>query len=211
MLYTGDNIETGLEHIWAIDLTILDKEGQFYAVWSGWEENKDDHRTPQHLYIAEMENPWTIGSNRVKISSPEEYWEEGSELAINEGPQILKNNEHIFIIYSASESWLPAYNLGQLRLKSGNADPMDHESWVKDGPVFEGTGEVYGVGHAGFTLSPDESENWILYHTKVSPDPGWDRVVHMQPFTWNQDGSPHFGVPVQPGEELVKPSGECGE
>lgn len=210
MLYTGDDIETGEDIKWAIDLTVLELDDQLYAIWSGWEKNADTDRTPQHLYIAGMENPWTISSNRVKISSPEEDWETGTELAINEGPQILRNEQgDVFIIYSASESWLPAYNLGQLRLASPDADPMNPENWIKTGPVFQGAGEVYGVGHASYTTSPDGSEQWILYHTKVSPEPGWNRAVHMQPFTWNEDGSPGFGTPVQPGINIQKPSGEC--
>lgn len=208
MLYTGDEIENQTENKWAIDLTPLEVDGQLYAIWSGWEENEDTDRTPQHLYIAEMENPWTISSNRVKISSPEESWETGTELPINEGPQILKNEEgDVFVIYSASESWLPAYNLGQLRLTGD--DPMDPNSWEKKGPVFQGAENVYGVGHASFTTSPDGSEHWIAYHTKVSPEPGWNRVVHLQPFDWNEDGSPHFGMPKTAGKSLEKPSGEC--
>lgn len=208
MLYTGDNIESGENNKWSIDLTILEKDDQLYGIWSGWEENEDTDKTPQHLYIAEMENPWTISSNRVKISSPEENWETGTELAINEGPQILKNDGQVFVIYSASESWLPAYNLGQLRLKNAS-DPMNPQSWVKKGPVFKGTDDVYGVGHASFTTSPDGSENWIVYHTKVSPEPGWERVIHLQPFTWNENSSPDFGTPVSAGQAIDKPSGEC--
>ncbi len=208
LLYTGDEIETGENNKWSIDLTVFENDDQLYAVWSGWEDNEDTDKTPQHLYIAEMENPWTIGSNRVKISSPEENWETGTELAINEGPQVLKNDGQIFIIYSASESWLPAYNLGQLRLKE-NSDPMDPENWIKEGPVFTGTENVHGVGHASFTTSPDDSENWIVYHTKVSPDPGWERVIHLQSFYWNEDGSPDFGTPVPAGKMIDKPSGEC--
>ncbi|HLR32067.1 MAG TPA: glycoside hydrolase family 43 protein, partial [Fodinibius sp.] len=178
-LYTGDNIETKEDNKWSIDLTVLTYQNQRYAIWSGWEENENTDATPQHLYIAEMENPRTISSNRVKISSPEEPWETGTELAINEGPQILRNERgEVFIIYSASESWLPAYNLGQLRLTGD--DPVNPDHWQKKGPVFEGTESVHGVGHASFTTSPDGSEHWIAYHTKVSPEPGWKRVVHLQ-------------------------------
>ncbi|MBD3617355.1 MAG: glycoside hydrolase family 43 protein [Gracilimonas sp.] len=207
MLYTGDNIETLENEKWAIDLTVLEHAGNLYAIWSGWEENAETDRTPQHLYIAEMENPWTISSNRVKISSPEEPWETGTELAINEGPEILKNGGQTFVIYSASESWLPAYNLGQLELVGD--DPMDPASWEKSGSVFSGSGQVYGTGHASFTKSPDGSESWIAFHTKIDEEPGWDRVVYLQSFSWNEDGSPDFGTPVQPGNELQRPSGEC--
>lgn len=211
ILYTGDDIDAKEDNIWSIDLTVLEYDNKLYGIWSGWEQNAETDRTPQHLYIAEMENPWTISSNRVQISSPEQPWETGSELAINEGPEILKNeNGDVFVIYSASESWLPAYNLGQLRLKSG-ADPMDPSNWEKSGSVFSGSGNVIGTGHASFMTSPDDTEDWIVYHTKVDSTPGWDRRVHMQPFSWNEDGSPEFGKPVQPGEEVQKPSGVCPE
>src|SRR5690625_5607971 len=103
MLYTGDDIATKKDAKWAIDLTVLEMNQQLYAIWSGWEENAETDRTPQHLYIAQMENPWTVSSNRVKISSPEEPWEAGTELAINEGPQVLKNGSDDIIVYSASE------------------------------------------------------------------------------------------------------------
>ncbi len=83
----------------SIDLTVLETDNRLYAVWSGWEENANTDRTPQHLYIAEMENPWTISSNRVKISSPEESWERGTELAINEGPQVLENEDGEIFYY----------------------------------------------------------------------------------------------------------------
>ncbi|GAA5522346.1 glycoside hydrolase family 43 protein [Aliifodinibius salicampi] len=208
-LYTGNNIQTKENNIWSIDLTVLEHNGQLYGIWSGWEDNRQTDKTPQHLYIAKMDNPWTISSNRVKISSPVEPWETGSELAINEGAQVLKNGDNLFIIYSASESWLPAYNLGQLRLIG--EDPMNPDNWEKKGPVFEGTEDVHGVGHASFTTSPDGTEHWIAYHTKISPDPGWERVIHLQPFSWSRDGSPNFGDPVSGGISIPKPSGACKE
>ncbi|MCW9708127.1 glycoside hydrolase family 43 protein [Fodinibius salsisoli] len=208
-LYTGNDIETKADNIWSIDLTVLEHEDQLYGIWSGWEENRDTDQTPQHLYIAEMENSWTISSNRVKISSPEEEWEISSSLPINEGAQILKHNGDVFIVYSASQSWLPSYKLGQLKLVG--EDPMNPEHWQKSGPVFEGSDLVHGIGHASFTTSPDGKEHWIAYHTKVSTDPGWNRVIHMQPFGWQEDGSPQFDRPVVAGKSLEKPSGTCSE
>ena len=172
-LYTGDNFDppvvggaTKENNKWSIDFTVLQYQDQLYGIWSGWEENRDTDKTPQHQYIAEMENPWTISSNRIKISSPVEPWETGTELAINEGGQILKNDTgEVYIIYSGSESWLPAYNLGQLKLTGD--DPMNPQNWEKSGPVFQGTDSVYGVGHASFTTSPDGSElDCLPYESK---------------------------------------------
>jgi len=195
--------------IWAIDLTVARLHDGLYAVWSGWEANAATDRTPQHLYIARMSNPWTIQSNRVRISSPTESWEHGTELDLNEGPEFLSHGDQTFIIYSTRESWLEAYRLGQLRLKSADADPMDSSSWLKTGPVFTGTATVYGVGHASFTTSPDGLEDWIVYHSKVDAQPGWNRVIRMQKFSWHPDGSPDFGTPVPTGQPMSVPSGQC--
>lgn len=209
MLYTGDDVASGADNKWAIDLTVARLGNQLYAVWSGWEANAATDRTPQHLYIARMSNPTTISSNRVKLSSPQEIWELGTELNLQEGPQFLMHGSDIFIIYSTRESWLKDYRLGQLRLAAGAADPMNPASWTKTGPVFTGTPQVHGVGHASFTTSPNGSEDWIVYHSKVDVQPGWNRVIRTQKFTWNSDGSPNFGMPVESGKAIAAPAGQC--
>jgi GH43 family beta-xylosidase len=145
--------ETGT--IWAIDVTVGTIGGKLYAVWSGWEKNAATDKTSQHLYIAEMSNPWTISSARVKISSPDQPWETGGPLNLNEGPQFLMRNNQVFIIYSTRESWTPEYRLGQLRLKNISKSPLDVANWKKSGPVFQGTEKVLVTGHASFTQSPD--------------------------------------------------------
>lgn len=118
MLYTGDDIGNPETNKWAIDLTPWQHRGQWYAIWSGWEENSDTDKTKQHLYIAKMSDPVTISSNRVLISSPSESWETGGPLDLNEGPQMLANGGKTFIVYSTRESWLKEYRLGLLELVS---------------------------------------------------------------------------------------------
>lgn len=205
VLLTGKDPADYTGAIWAIDLTLLQIEDQLFGVWSGWEKNMESHKTPQYLYIAKMDNPYTISSERVKISSPEEDWETGGPLNLNEGPQVLKHDGDIFIIYSTRESWTPQYRLGQLKLKRGS-DPMKPDNWVKKGPVFIGNEVIHGVGHASFTTSPDDTESWIIYHSKVSTKPGWNRNVRTQQFFWDKNGDPVFGKPVQPGVLLKVPS-----
>lgn len=208
MLYTGDNLQDTATVKWAIDLTPLELNGRLYAIWSGWEENAPTDKTKQHLYIARMQNPWTISSNRVKISSPVELWETGGELDLNEGPQVLKHKDRVFIVYSTRESWLKEYRLGQLALTDTLQDPMQAKNWIKSGPVFQGTDQVFGVGHCSFAKSPDGTEDWIIYHAKKSTKPGWERDIRLQPYTWKADGSPDFGVPVPTGVPVKVPSGE---
>lgn len=208
MLYTGNDIQNKTNNIWAIDLTAFELDNKLYAVWSGKEANKPTTEAPQKLYIAEMENPWTIGSKRVLISEPDQEWEIGIKHDINEGPEVLRHNGDIFIIYSARESWLRHYKLGMLKFTSAEANPLDPDNWTKSGPVFKSTNEVFGPGHASFTLSPDGTEYWIVYHAKKDTTPGWgNRYVNMKQFTWNTDGTPNFGKPVSPNKELPLPSG----
>ena len=83
--------------------------GKLYLIWSGWNGADDD---VQSLFIAEMENPWTIKSNRVKITKNDTYvWERVGESpgnkGLNEGAEVLRNGDQIFVIYSCSGSWEP--------------------------------------------------------------------------------------------------------
>jgi hypothetical protein len=160
-----------------------------------------------------MENPWTVKTNRVKLTENNDYdWEKISEdphqKGLHEGPQILRNNGKVYVIYSCSGSWEPTYKLAQLSMDE-NADPMDPKNWTKkDTPVLTGTKTVHGVGHASFTTSPDGTENWIVYHSKISTRPGWQRNVRMQKFDFTADGAPDFGQAIDAGVPLKKPSGE---
>ena len=217
MLYTGNDVTSGHDPIWAIDLTVTRIDGTLYAVWSGWTDNAPapgplPDRKAQELYIARMSNPYTISSDRVMIAAPTASWERGTELDLQEGPEFLQHGRETFVVYSTRESWLPAYKLGQLRLTSAGADPLLPSSWVKSGPVFTGAPDagVHGVGHASFTTSPDGAEDWIVYHSKSKTAPGWnDRVIRMQKFGWKPDGSPDFGTPVPNGQRVPVPSGQC--
>lgn len=208
MLYTGDNPDDLSTNIWAIDMTVLEHQGKLYAIWSGWVKQKTTDATPQHLYISEMENPWTLKGTRVKISSPVESWETGGPLSLNEGPEILKKGNQVFIVYSCRESWLVEYRLGMLQLINPDGSLLDPANWKKTGPVFQGNSQVYGVGHCSFIKSPDNTEDWIIYHSKKSTTPGWERDIRMQPFQWNTDGTPQFGSAIPAGKAINLPSGE---
>lgn len=96
-------------------------------------------------------------------------------------------------------------------------NPMIPANWKKSpNAVFyrcDNTAEedgVNGVGHCGFTKSPDGTEDWIVYHVKNRNDGSYEsgRSTFMQRFTWNTDGTPNFGTPVGWGESIVVPSGE---
>jgi len=201
---------------WAIDGTVFKHKNEWYMLWSGWEGDKNGQ---QDIYIAKMKNPWTIESDRVRISSPVYEWERHGTLndpdnpqhvAVNEGPQLLRNGNKMFIVYSASGCWTDRYGLGLLTF-TGNDNLLDSSSWKKSTrPVFSTSkqNKVFAPGHNSFFKSPDGREDWILYHANSEPGQGCGRLraPRAQRFRWNRDGSPNFGEPVQAGKQLLVPS-----
>jgi GH43 family beta-xylosidase len=177
---------------WAIDVTILETgNGGRHFVWSGWPGSENGQ---QNLYIAPMKDPLTLAGPRILLCSPDRRWERRG-MPICEGPQVLKRNGTVFLVYSASGSWTADYCLGMLINRSG--DVLNPAAWEKRGPVFQKTGQVWGVGHCSFVKSPCQTQDWILYHSKSRRRHGWDdRDVHAKRFTWTGEGLPDFGIPV---------------
>jgi GH43 family beta-xylosidase len=186
---------------WAIDGTVMSLSyGRKYFIWSGWPGKRNGQ---QNLYIAPMKDPVTISGSRVLIASPSQSWERVA-MPICEGPQVLKRNGDLFVVYSASGSWTTDYCLGLLHNKTDEV--LDPDAWIKHGPVFKKTDQVWGVGHCSFVKSLCQSEDWIVYHSKSSRQPGWDdRDVHAKRFTWNSDGFPDFGAPLPRSAPLTPP------
>src|SRR5579859_2772357 len=195
--HCGGQLETGG---WAIDGTVLTvADGRKYLFWSGWPGRRNGQ---QNIYVAPMRDAVTVGGPRVLIAKPDQSWERVA-MPICEGPQVLKRNGDIFIVYSASGSWTADYCLGLLHNRTQNL--LDPRAWIKHGPVFKKTEQVWGVGHCSFVKSLCQTEDWIVYHSKSRPTPGWeDRDVHAKRFSWTSEGFPDFGDPL-PRTNLLAP------
>jgi len=190
---------------WAIDGSVLRKpDGSLYFIWSGW---TNPNPGPQNIYIAPMSNPWTISGERTLISSPTNSWERIG-WAVNEGPQALQKGGKTFIVYSASGGSTPDYCLATLTNTDGNF--LNPGSWQKSpGCVFARTDTVFGPGHNSFVKSPDQTEDWIIYHARDAAFHTWaGRTARAQKFNWTADGTPDFGRPVATNVALTVPSGE---
>jgi GH43 family beta-xylosidase len=201
---------------WAIDGSVFEYSGKLYMIWSGWE---GDVNGQQNIYIARMKDPWTIDSDRVRISSPGYAWETVGDLNnpndvahvnVNEGPVALIHNGKLFVIYSASGCWTDNYCLGMLTF-AGKDDLLDPVVWIKNPlPVFRQKPEsgVYAPGHNSFFMSPDGKEHWILYHANSASGQGCGRFrsPRAQMFTWKNDGTPDFGEPVKQDIAIPVPS-----
>ncbi|WP_026671742.1 glycoside hydrolase family 43 protein [Alkalihalobacterium bogoriense] len=183
----------------ALDATTFEHNGVRYLVWP---QKDPDIVGNSNLYIAEMENPWTISTEPVMISTPEYDWEKIGFL-VNEGPAVLVRNGKVIIAFSASATDFN-YCMGLLYADE-NSNLLDPASWKKtEKPVFQTNEETsqYGPGHNSFTVSEDGTEDVIVYHARnykeIEGDPLYDpnRHTRAQVFTWGEDGLPVFGVPL---------------
>jgi len=182
-----------------LDATAFEHNGQHYYVWA----QKDlDIAGNSNLYIAPLENAWTLGQPQVRIARPEFDWECIGFL-VNEGPAVIRRHGRIFITYSASATD-HHYCMGLLYADE-MADLLDAKSWRKlPDPVFETSPEngQFGPGHNSFTRSENGRDDVLIYHARnykeIDGDPLYDpnRHTRAQVFDWDEQGFPVFGEPV---------------
>ena len=167
----------------------------------------------QVLVIREMSDPLTFTENRAEIARAALDWElvEGyREYSINEGAFFLKKGERLYIIYSANGCWSDDYCLGVLEYLGGEI--CDARNWKKHPePLFVKGNGIYGVGHASFFASPDDSELWCAYHCLLRSNPSleeMDRHTCIQKISFDENNYPVMGEPIGIGKEIDSPSGE---
>jgi len=188
---------------WAIDGSVLVVGSSRYLLFSAWSG------PTQNVWLIAMTSPWAVTGNRTLLTAPTYAWEQEGSDSVNEGPVALYHGGRTFVVYSASQCADPGYKLGLLELTGTN--PLDAGAWVKSAsPVFQAANGAYGPGHNGFFVSPDGSEDWIVYHATTNPGGScWtDRTTRVQRFTWNADGTPSFGEPLALDTDIAAPAGE---
>lgn len=217
-------IMTNPDWNWGIHPSTFEHKGELYLLWSGWPNRRIGSET-QCIYIARMENPWTLATERVMISKPEYEWErqwvnpDGGRTAypiyVNESPQYFhsKDNRTVIVYYAASGCWSPYYCTGMLTADA-DSDLLNPASWKKSPvPVFQQRPEdgVYGPANLSFLPSPDGTEWYILYQARSVPSGNTgeseSRNPRLQKIGWDADGMPDLGVPLPVNTPLPKPSG----
>ncbi len=180
-----------------LDSTSFVHRGVRYLAWAQREEGID---TNSNLYLAPLKSALTLGAKPARLTVPTLDWEiRGFKVA--EAPAFLARNGQVFITYSASATDA-RYCMGMLSAKD-DADLMNPAVWTKSPhPVFKSSPEnkVFGPGHNSFTVD-EAGRDMLVYHARdyerITGDPLFDpnRHTRVQPFGYQPDGSPAFGVP----------------
>ena len=190
-------INTGKE-AFALDATSFVLEGLQYLVWAEQDQSILGH---SNIYIARMTNPVTLATQPTLLSWPSYDWE-CVRFKVNEGPAVLFHDRRVFISYSASGVGRE-YCIGLLWADLGT-DLLHASSWTKsEKPVFTTSQENgwFGPGHNSFTVAEDDKTDLIVYHARpyaeIAGDPLFDPNRHtlVQPFSWDSEGMPMFGIP----------------
>jgi len=196
-------ILTGTGNVEDIDpTTFVAPDGDRYLLWAGtvdW--------GLELIYIAKMSDPVTLVLPASVIVRPTLSWER-SQGWIVEAPQVLVHNGTVDVVYSAPGVG-PLYSLGVA--KNTDGDYTTESSWTKSAtPVFAPDADVSGPGHNGFFVSPDGTEDWIVYHARNVPYDANPWTVRAQRFYWNADDTPNLGYPLSTDYTIDAPSGEPG-
>lgn len=197
---------------WGIEPTSFVHKGKQYLVWAGQEEDalQLGFETKINLYIALMENPWTLASERVLISKPELEWErewvneDGTRPAkpyyCNESPAFTYSPDSTQLdIFFNSNSFSTVYHCVGVITAQAEANLLDASSWIKNPePIFlqNPTDSVLGPGGLCFIPSPDGTESYLLYHARTDKTTQQNAKgqpnssPRLQKIIWGKDGIP---------------------
>jgi len=178
----------------SLDATVFENKGEYYYIWA---EKVGVGKQISNLYIAKMENGYTLNTVQVLLTTPDYDWERHN-FWVNEGPAVIKRNGKIFVTFSASDTGVK-YCIGMLTADE-NSDLLDPKSWDKDRyPVLESDYDlgIYGPGHNSFTKD-EEGNDIMVFHarteTEIVGDPLYNPNRHtmLMKLTWAEDGRPVF-------------------
>lgn len=184
--------------------------GKRYLLWSGLDEKGAGEITSANIYIAQMQSPWQLSSQRSVILRPKYEWEcqwisEGENISdavtyVNEAPQLIfsRDSTRLLLYYAASQTHTPYYCEGLAWAEAG-CDPLDARNWHKLlEPVFSSDDEAqaYGAGHLSFFRDGSDSL-YCLYQAYSGRvlNRKEDRSPRMQAVSWGADGLPVLGHP----------------
>lgn len=235
---------------WSIDFEVFQSpspgayQGRTYMVWAGADSPSTGWGF-ESAFVAELLDlragqPTLSTYDNADANRIARYAFDWTDVIV-EAPAPALHGTTASVVYSGNGAETDDYALGVAILKQG-ADPSLGASWIDhnhgqcDGdvvqaPEFARTAGVLGPGVARFTTSPDGTEDWMLYHSKVfdtfNRGPGtpgqqdnnemYARMVNAERVGWRDvvcGGAsysiPRMGSPSDAGIRIASPSGDPG-
>lgn len=169
--------------------------------------------------IVKMENPWTLTGKECTVARPSYDWELHGD-NVDEGAAVVEHGGKVYFAHSSSSFTNDNYCVG-LSVCDLNACEdqdkladyvMNENNWKKSTtPILSRSDEnnSFGPGSPLFVKSPDETEDWLIYHAgPIGGQTATDRRVRAQKINWTDDGQINLGIPSNPNTVLDLPSGE---
>lgn len=202
-------IITNAEWNFGIHPSVLTVGNRRYMLWSGWEHRRTETET-QCIFIAEMDTPLTLKSQRVLISRPEYEWErqwinpDGSRSAypifVNENPVgfLSPDGKKVIVGYSASGVWTLYRTLGCL-WADANSDLLNPSSWHKlPEPQFttsQPDSLAFGASNITVFTHPSDGRTHVIYEVVSNANGREYSSIKSKPINWDTNSLPQFGSP----------------
>lgn len=177
------------------------------------------------LFVSRMVNPWTHETGWRPLEQPVSgSWHctataedpPGTKSrCLVEGASTVVHDGRVFLFHSAGGFESPDYCVGMLSADV-TADLTVQANWRSSPSCVlsrHDAAGVYGPGTLNVFSSPDGTEQWAVYHVKITAAIDWsglDRRLMAAPITWSSDGTPHLDPPDPLGTQRDLPSGDPG-
>jgi beta-xylosidase len=159
----------------------IDTDGKAYLYYS---LDQSENRMPNGLrhswlYVIRLSEDMlsTVGEP-VLCAKASQPWEglPNLEDTWNEAPYVIKRPNGTYVMFYSARVFVdPLYAVGYATSRS----PLGPWTKSPDNPILKRKGRISGPGHCTLARSPDGRELFILYHTHVDPEGGFQRELNI--------------------------------
>ena len=120
------------------------------------------------------------------------------ELFVVEGPWMIVRDDVYYLMYSGNGANQPRYAIGYATADN----PLGPFTKYEGNPILQidRDHEFFGPGHHSLTVGPD-GDLWMIYHTKLYGDIGWERGIRKNKIAFSEDGRIYVDLGLEPPDD----------
>jgi len=167
--------DTVAEDAWIDASPFIDTDGQAYLYVTKDVSSSAGQSGRGAIFVVPVDLDTMTASTPVKVLDADTTgWEVRPNGQVDiEGPYMLKHDGQYFLFYSGNGYWAETYAIGYAVSTSPTG------GFVKSprNPIVTSGLGLYGTGHCSVTTSPDGSEYFLFYHSKIKASSGAQRQL----------------------------------